>query len=85
MNSNILKKCVDELNAKEPNISYIKGMLETLIEMSGATMTAAIPWQAPASTVGYMQVSEVLPKSDEEIKQEDLARSYATGPIAELS
>ena len=31
-NTKILQKCVEELKNKEPNISYILGMLETVIE-----------------------------------------------------
>lgn len=33
MNTKILQKCLDELGNMEPNISYVRGMLETLIEM----------------------------------------------------
>lgn len=37
MNLTILKKCLDALKEKEPNISYIQGMLETLVAMSEPT------------------------------------------------
>lgn len=37
MNITILKKCLDALKEKEPNISYIQGMLETLVAMSEPT------------------------------------------------
>lgn len=30
----ILQKCIDALTVEKPDISYIKGMLETLVEMS---------------------------------------------------
>ncbi len=33
MNTKLLKKCIDELNKPEPNIDYLRGMLETLYEM----------------------------------------------------
>jgi hypothetical protein len=33
MNTNILKKCIDELNAETPRLDYLRGMLETLLEM----------------------------------------------------
>ena len=33
MNTIILKKCLDELTQDKPNIDYVRGMLETLIEM----------------------------------------------------
>lgn len=80
MNINVLKKCVDELNSEQPNISYIKGMLETLIEMQPV---AALP-----NRIVYKQgvplSSATIEKSDEENEQEDLARRYAGGPVAEL-
>lgn len=34
MNTTVLNKCVDELKKPEPNISYVLGMIETLIAMS---------------------------------------------------
>lgn len=33
MNTNILKKCLEELSKEGPKLDYIRGMLETLIEM----------------------------------------------------
>lgn len=33
MNITILKKCSDELSKDEPKLDYVRGMLETLIEM----------------------------------------------------
>jgi len=38
MNTKILQKCVDALGAQSPDLSYVRGMLETLIEMDGATV-----------------------------------------------
>lgn len=35
MNTKILQKCIDSLSSPTPDISYIKGMLETLMELSG--------------------------------------------------
>lgn len=79
MNTNILKKCVEELNAKEPNISYIKGMLETLIELSNIPHgLGGIVTMSTATTPGYA-------KSDEETEQDQLARKYVGGPVADLS
>ena len=34
MNNKILQKCLDALNADKPDISYIKGMIETLLALS---------------------------------------------------
>ena len=33
MSNTILKKCLTELNEKEPRLDYIKGAIETLIEL----------------------------------------------------
>ncbi len=33
MNINILKKCIDALKEDKPDLSYLRGMLETLAEM----------------------------------------------------
>lgn len=35
MNTKILQKILEELNKEIPSIDYLKGMVETLIEMSG--------------------------------------------------
>lgn len=34
MNTNILQKCIAELDQVSPRLDYIRGMLETLIEMA---------------------------------------------------
>jgi hypothetical protein len=31
--NNILQKCLDELSKESPKLDYVRGMLETLIEM----------------------------------------------------
>lgn len=33
-NNTILQKCVDELKAENPDLSYIRGMIETLIAVA---------------------------------------------------
>ena len=33
MNTSILKKAIEELRLKDPNLSYLRGMLETLLEV----------------------------------------------------
>ena len=49
MNTNILQKCVDALKEKDPDLSYVRGMLETLIEM-GDTQSAQQTFPAPQAT-----------------------------------
>ncbi len=46
MNASILQKCLTELQKAEPDISYLRGMLETLIEISGA---GQLKYNAPIS------------------------------------
>lgn len=33
MNNTILRKCINELSAEKPRLDYLRGMLETLVEM----------------------------------------------------
>lgn len=45
MNNSILRKVIDELSKEQPNLDYIRGMLETLAEMQepepvGSRLTA---------------------------------------------
>lgn len=42
MNTKILQKCLDELNKEKPDISYVKGMLETLADLSGGSAGASL-------------------------------------------
>lgn len=74
MNTQVLVKCLDELTKDKPNIEYVKGMLETLITLSGAPITHTV---TPDMQV-HEKVKEVLRTetvSDEEI---NLAK-YAGG------
>lgn len=51
MNTTILRKCIDELAKDTPDISYVKGMLETLAELnSNPTNVPYIPPVRP--TIG---------------------------------
>lgn len=54
MNTTTLQKCIAELSKPAPDISYVRGMLETLLEVSGMPVNAT-----PIHTVGYMQ--SILP------------------------
>lgn len=74
MNTQILQKCVDELKKDSPNIPYILGTLETLIEM--------LPIQ-PGITSNPKVITRTETIADETIT----VRSPITelGPIAKLS
>ena len=41
MNSNLLQKCLDELAKESPKLDYVRGILETVIEMSQPTIQEA--------------------------------------------
>ena len=46
MQAKILQKCIDALNSEKPDLSYIKGMLETLIDLDPQhEITKTIPQQ----------------------------------------
>lgn len=42
MNTRILQKCLDELKKDSPNVDYLRGMLETLVEMGDQVVPARI-------------------------------------------
>ena len=47
MNTTILQKCLDILNSEAPDLSRVKGILETLIEMSSQVQPPANPYLMP--------------------------------------
>lgn len=57
MNTTILTKCIEELKKDAPNISYIQGMLETLLELGGANQTRDLPPYSP-----YQQPQFTMPQ-----------------------
>lgn len=67
--NNLLQKCVEELKAEKPDLSYIRGILETLIETnlpkesSVATAFSSFPKTGTSNT----------PTSLNELKQQDEA------------
>jgi len=88
MNTNILQKCVDELKKETPNLSYVQGMLETVIEMT-ATQMSNIPYSPNVVNVPYapsnpyqittssnVMGSGLVDLSDEEVN----AQRYESGP-----
>lgn len=85
MNITTLTKCVEELKKETPNISYVLGMLETVIEIHGGqTIVTQIPSSISTITSKNTVVSSgsglVADLSDEEI----LAQRYAGGPVGNV-
>ncbi len=62
MNNTILTKCLKELGEQTPRLDYVRGMLETLIEMQPKTPGVFVPPTATTST----PISS-LPKDEGEI------------------
>ena len=80
MNTRILQKCLDALCEKKPDISYIRGMLETLIESDGTvinTISAIKPIVIQKQSVPYIP-------TDEEQAEAEMARKYVGGPIGNI-
>jgi hypothetical protein len=86
MNTNILQKCVDELKKDTPNLSYVQGMLETVIEMTAANIPYSpvqVPYQNQYTipTSSNVMGSGLVDLSDEEVN----AQRYESGPLGQLS
>lgn len=78
MNTNILRKCLEELQKTDPRKDYVIGMLETLVEMDAPEM----------ATKAYVDIIKpVLPKIDEILTDDDkeYARKMAGGKVGNLS
>ncbi len=43
MNAPILTKILGELNQKQPRLDYVRGMLETLLELEGSSVVEHSP------------------------------------------
>ena len=83
MNTTILQKCVAELAKDTPDLSYIKGILETLIDITGAAIKGDIP-ATTLSKIIETSPANIPTKVDEE-EFTDNARAYATGPIGKIT
>ena len=75
MNTNVLQKCVDELKKEQPNIQYVLGMLETVIELSVAR--PMLPTTYPLSAQNNTSHGTTI-----EIPQEEIPAHLRVGPIA---
>ena len=79
MNTAILLKCIEEIKKDKPNLEYIRGILETIVEMSGSQVPKS---NMPTIQSTYVQTTSL---SDEEIAEQALVNKYESGPIGNLS
>lgn len=65
--NNLLQKCVEELKAEKPDLSYIRGILETLIETNLPKESSVATALSSFPRIGAMNT----PTSLNELKQLD--------------
>lgn len=86
MNTTILTRCIEELKSDKPDISYIRGALETLLEMSSSIATIAPP--LPVFTPNHMVPNVQRTESIADEEHNDLATAYlrgGTGTVVETT
>lgn len=59
--NDILSKVVEELAKENPNIDYVRGMLETVLAMNKVTIVPTTAPSVPLATVTVPQVVEGIP------------------------
>lgn len=80
MHASILSKCIEELKAETPDISYIRGALETLLAVS-----ASDPTRLPIVHQTY-DISRTVPESEPVVDpQEAAAAAYLRGPTGTVA
>lgn len=81
MNTNILKKCVEELKKESPKIDYVLGMLESVIELSD--VSPIYPYTPPIMPVANFSSNPIAAGSGLDIS---IPESYVTntGPLGKI-
>jgi hypothetical protein len=81
MNTKIIQKCLTELSKDAPDLSYVRGILETLIDMDAEPVISgdnrmffSVP---PTNTVN---INDIVTDEDKAY-----ARKMAGGPVAPLN
>ena len=77
MNTNLIKKCLVELDKESPNLSYLKGILESIVELS-VREPVVIPYTLP-------NINKTIDNSGSGLDT-SIPNSYvaSTGPIGKL-
>ena len=90
MNTNVLQKCLAELNKDKPNIDKVIGMIETMIEMGGNQVQGSqqfVPPQvAMVNGIGLIpDMEKEFPVIDGKAQEaEQLAKMYGGGKVAQI-
>lgn len=81
----VIKKCLDALAKDGPDLSYIRGMLETFVEMNVTEVKPPTVYVSndPPST----PKAQVTTKVDEQLtpEQEAALRAYTNGPLGKVA
>lgn len=75
MNKRILQKLLDELNKPSPSIDYLKGMVETLLNMEEgpaiSTISGGFTTATPGADGGFIVTTATNAKRTETITDEE--------------
>ncbi len=80
-NISILNKCLKELGEATPRLDYVRGMLETLIELQSPIFTSSVTSDIHAASLvpgAVMQVPLDKPKDEGQIL-DDIAKARLAG------
>lgn len=83
MQTKVLIRCLEELNKDKADLSYVKGMLETIIAFSDKSnlLAKATPEQEASQVI--MKAPEK--KEPEEEKFDEILNAYTHGKTGELN
>ena len=79
MSPKILQKILEELNKEKPSIDYMKGMVETLMEMSGASPVIKTLYETTNS-----EVKGTISRIPSDEPAEEVPAFLRPGPITQL-
>lgn len=79
MNTKILQKCLEELKKETPDLSYLRGTLETLIEMAGGEVAITPGNVMPYVSGLHTEVGKVdeITDVDKEYERQQLGGAIA--------
>jgi hypothetical protein len=89
MNTKILQKVLEELQKNKPRLDYVRGMIESLVDMDDKPLNISHT-SGPVATPNFYERSSttvVAPADEIVLTQEeiDYARKMAGGPVGNIS